>query len=61
VGLSEQSSGKIKQPVVLPDLQGKAECGKEASLLTALFAVVCFYWCSLSRFARSWLLLWRQK
>jgi hypothetical protein len=33
-GLSEQSSGKIKQPVVLPGLQGKAKCGKEASLLT---------------------------
>jgi hypothetical protein len=33
--MSEQSSGKIKQPVVLPGLQGKSLERKEASLLTA--------------------------
>jgi hypothetical protein len=35
-GLSEQSSGKIKQPVVLPVLQGRGHERKEAFLLTAL-------------------------
>jgi hypothetical protein len=32
--MSEHSSGKIKQPVVLPVLQGKCHERKEASLLT---------------------------
>jgi len=30
----ERSCGKIKQPVVLPDLRVEAQCGKEAFLLT---------------------------
>jgi hypothetical protein len=36
---SEQSSGKIKQPVVLSGLQGKAKCGKEAFLVTAFLVI----------------------
>jgi hypothetical protein len=41
-GMSERSSGKIKQPVVLPDLQGEGHERKEASLLKA-FWLLCGY------------------
>jgi hypothetical protein len=34
MSLSEQSRAKTLQPVILPDLQGKGLCGKEAFLLT---------------------------
>jgi hypothetical protein len=34
MAMSEQSGGKIKQPVVLTDLQGKGHERKEAFLLT---------------------------
>jgi hypothetical protein len=39
-GLSGAAGGKFSQPVVLPALQRKGPCGKEASLLKALFVLL---------------------
>jgi hypothetical protein len=38
--MSEQSGGKIKQPVVLTDLQGKGHERKEAFLLKAFWLLL---------------------
>jgi hypothetical protein len=39
-GGSGAARGKFSQPVVLPGLQGKGLCGKEASLLKALLLLL---------------------
>ena len=39
-GKSGEARGKFSQPVVLPGLQGKGMCGKEASLLKALLLLL---------------------
>jgi hypothetical protein len=37
------TSGQNQAAQVLPDLQGKRPCGKEAFLLTSLFGYFCGY------------------